>query len=100
MFDLSTVRLGQLKTAVGTGLCVGLSGAAALPVLAAESTPVTYSDFSSVITNLTNQISVSTIVGVLASAMGICVGLVFMWWGLRKVVKMIMAAARGGRASV
>lgn len=88
------------KVAVVSALAFGGASAACVPVLAAESNVVTYNDFASVITNLTNQISVSTIVGVLSSAMGICIGLVFMWWGLRKVVRMIMAAARGGRASV
>ena len=67
---------------------------------AAEGTPVAYADFESIFTALQGQISVSTIVGVLAAVTGACVGLVFMWWGLRKVVSMLMAAFRKGKMSV
>ena len=61
---------------------------------------VTSADFQSIITALTNQISVSTVVEVLAAVIVVCVGLVFMWWGVRKVASMLMAAFRRGRLSV
>lgn len=64
------------------------------------SSVVSYTDFASVITAITNQISVSTIVGVLASAAGLAIGMVFMWWGARKVTRMLMAAFRKGKISV
>lgn len=63
-------------------------------------TPVTNSDWATVITALTDQVSVATVVGVLAAAVGAGVGLVFMWWGLRKMVRMIMAAFKRGKLSV
>lgn len=63
-------------------------------------TPVQYSDFSSIFEALQGQISVGSIVGVLAAVVGACVGLVFMWWGLRKVVSMLMAAFRKGKMKV
>lgn len=73
----------------------------AVTVLADDtSTAISYSDFSSVISEITSQISVSTVVAVLASAAAIAVGFVFMWWGLRKVVRMIMSAVRKGKMSV
>lgn len=75
-------------------------GATSLVAHASESTTVTSSDWKSVIDSLTAQISVSTVVAVLASAAGIAVGFVFLWWGLRKVVRMIMGAVRGGKFSV
>lgn len=59
-----------------------------------------YTDFASVITAITGQISVSTVVGVLAQAATVSVGLVFMWWGVRKVTKMLFASFRKGRMSV
>lgn len=71
----------------------------ALPAFAEDSV-VTASDWASVITALTAQISVSTIVGVLATTVAAGVGLVFMWWGLRKAVRTIMAAFRKGKMSV
>lgn len=61
------------------------------------STAIGSSAFSSVINAVTAQISVSTIVEVLAYAVPICIGLVFMWWGVRKVTAMVMGAFRKGR---
>ena len=61
------------------------------------STAIGRSAFSSVINAVTAQISVSTVVEVLAYAVPICIGLVFMWWGVRKVTRMIMGAFRKGK---
>lgn len=63
-------------------------------------TTVTSSDWASLISALTGQISVSTVVGVLATAAGAAIGLVFMWWGARKAVQMLMGAFRKGRLGV
>lgn len=63
-------------------------------------TVISSSDWSSVITALTGQISVSTIVGVIATTAAAGVGLVFMWWGVRKAVRALMAAFKKGRLSV
>lgn len=63
-------------------------------------TPVTAADWSSVITAMTGQISVSTVVGVLATLMTAGIGLVFMWWGVRKAVGSLMSAFRKGRMSM
>ena len=49
---------------------------------------------------ITAQISVSTVVEVLATTAAIGIALVFMWWGVRKATRMIMAAFRKGRISV
>lgn len=68
--------------------------------LASTTTAVSYSDFESVITALSAQISVSTVVGVLASVAALCVGLAFMWWGVRKAVRSLMSAFRKGKVSV
>ena len=62
-------------------------------------TPVTAADWSSVITAMTGQISVSTVVGVLATLMAAGIGLVFMWWGVRKAVASLMDSFRKGRIS-
>lgn len=63
-------------------------------------TVISYSDFSSIITNLTNQFSVSTIVGILGQAVILSVGFVFMWWGVRKIIGIIMKAVKKGKAGV
>ena len=63
-------------------------------------TAITSSDFTSVMTALQNQISVATVVEVLAVIAGACVGLAFMWWGVRKVVRALMGAFKKGKISL
>lgn len=61
---------------------------------------VTATDWSSVITALTGQISVSTVVGVLSTLVTAGIGLVFMWWGVRKATRSLMSAFRKGKMSL
>ena len=61
---------------------------------------VTAADWASVISAMTAQISVATIVGVMATIVAACIGIVFMWWGVRKAVRALMAAFRKGKSSV
>lgn len=58
---------------------------------------VTASDWASVITAMTSQISVNTVVGVLATLVTAGIGLVFLWWGVRKAVGSLMGSFRSGR---
>lgn len=74
----------------------------ALPVLIPLADPapagvVTASDWASVITAMTSQISVATVVGVLATLVTAGIGLVFLWWGVRKAVGSLMGSFRSGR---
>lgn len=64
------------------------------------STAIGSSAFSAVIDAVTAQISVASIVEVLAYAVPVVIGLVFMWWGVRKVVRMVMSAFKKGKISV
>ena len=70
------------------------------PAFAEGGTVVSSTDWQPIIDAITPQISVSTIVGVLATAVAAVIGLVFMWWGARKGVRMLMAAFRKGKVSV
>lgn len=63
----------------------------------APSTVVTANDWASVISAMTSQISVSTVVGVLATLVTAGIGLVFLWWGVRKAVGSLMGSFRSGR---
>lgn len=65
-----------------------------------ETTAISSSAFTSVITALQEQISVATIVEVLAVAAGVAVGLAFMWWGVRKLTKVLMSAFKKGKVSL
>ena len=68
-----------------------------LLTLLTGSTVVSSSDWASVIEAMTGQISVSTVVGVLATVVGAGIGLVFTWWGVRKAARSLMAAFRSGK---
>lgn len=61
---------------------------------------ISSTSFSGVITAITGQISVSTVAEVLTYAAGLAIALVFFWWGVRKALKVLMAAFRGGRMSI
>lgn len=71
-----------------------------MALLATASTAVSSSDWAEVLTAMTGQISVSTIVGVIAATITAGIGLVFMWWGVRKLVRSLMAAFRSGKLKV
>lgn len=58
---------------------------------------VSASDWSPIVDAINAQINVTTIVAVLASVVTACIALVFMWWGIRKCTKAIMAAFKRGR---
>lgn len=90
----SIKRFGAVP--VATGLCV----LASFPVWASEASNVTPTDWAPIITAMTGQISVSTVVAVIASAIGAGIGLVFMWWGGRKAVRTLMSAFRKGKVSM
>lgn len=73
------------------------AGLQLIPLEGPTSTVVTASDWASVITAMTSQISVSTVVGVLATLVTAGIGLVFLWWGVRKAVGSLMGSFRSGR---
>lgn len=66
----------------------------------AEVSVVSATEFQSILETLQSQISVSTIVGVLGIAAGAAVGLAFMWWGVRKLTRVLMAAFKKGKVSL
>lgn len=68
-----------------------------IPLTDPASNVVTASDWASVIAAMTSQISVSTVVGVLATLVTAGIGLVFLWWGVRKAVGSLMGSFRSGR---
>lgn len=68
-----------------------------IPLTDSASQVVTASDWASVIAAMTSQISVTTVVGVLATLVTAGIGLVFLWWGVRKAVGSLMGSFRSGR---
>lgn len=63
------------------------------------STVVSSTDWASVISALTAQLSVSTVVGVMATIAASTVGFGFLYWGVRKAVRALMGAFKKGRVS-
>lgn len=61
---------------------------------------VSASDWASVMAEFTAQISVTSIVAVLVTFVTAGIGLVFMWWGVRKAARSLMAAFRKGKMSI
>ena len=88
------------RTLVSVFLVALLICCLAVPTFAAEVTPVTYTDFESIITTMQGQISVSTVVAILVACVTASVGLVFMWWGARKVSGALMAAFKKGKIKI
>ena len=79
---------------------LAVSAALQLVPLEGPTTPttvVTAGDWASVISAMTGQISVSTVVATLATLVTAGIGLVFMWWGVRKAVGSLMGSFRSGR---
>lgn len=68
-----------------------------IPLTDAGPKVVTASDWASVISAMTSQISVSTVVATLATLVTAGIGLVFLWWGVRKAVGSLMGSFRSGR---
>lgn len=79
----------------------GLAVVNSFPALASETSAVVSStDWKPVIDAITGQITVANVVGVLATAIGAGIGFVFMWWGGRKAIRVLMSAMRKGRVSM
>lgn len=55
---------------------------------------------NTILTNIATNISIVKVANMLASAAGVCVGLVFLWWAVRKVTSMLMSAFRKGKLSI
>lgn len=65
-----------------------------------SSSVVSASDFSGITDALSAQINVTTIVGVLSACIAAVVGICFLYWGIRKVVRMMMSALKRGRLKI
>lgn len=91
----------KFKALLGVFACVMAIACMAVPVMAADgATVATADDFKTIMDSVTTQVNIANIVGIIASIIVVCIGLVFFWWGLRKVIKMLMGAFKKGKLSV
>lgn len=58
---------------------------------------VSATDWAQVISDVTAQFSVDTIVSVMSTIVVAGIGFVFLWWGARKAYRALMSAVRRGK---
>lgn len=59
----------------------------------------TSTELSTIINTITGSINVTSIVTMIAAMITACIGIVFMWWAIRKGIRVIMSAVRKGKVS-
>lgn len=57
-------------------------------------------DFSPIVTALTSAVTPAQIITLVASIVAFGIPFVFMWFGMRKVIKIFRSAVMGGRITV
>lgn len=57
-------------------------------------------DFSPIINALTSAVTPTNIISLVASIVAFGIPFVFMWFGMRKVIKIFRSAVMGGRITV
>ena len=56
-------------------------------------------ELSTIISTITGVINVTSIIQMIAAMITACIGIVFMWWAIRKGIRVIMSAVRKGKVS-
>lgn len=85
---------------VGRNVVYDTTGVYGIPNIIEFIKPIGFNDFTAYYDGLKGQITVGNVVGVLVVGVGAVVGLVFMYWGIRKGVKALMSAFRKGKISL
>lgn len=60
-------------------------------------TTLGWSDIQAILSPVTSQFSVQTIVAIIVGILGITTTFVFLWWGVRKAYSAIMSAVTKGK---
>lgn len=63
----------------------------------AESSAIGWSDIAPVLTALQAQLNVASIIAIIAGGVAASIGFVYMWFGVRKLYKMLTNSAKGGK---
>ena len=91
------------KAKILIAICSALTlvTAMAVPAFASSNTnTVTSSTIMDILTAVTNQFSVANIVAMIAGILGVTVVFVFLWWGVRKGFRAIVAATTKGKPKI
>ena len=63
--------------------------------LTAAESIVSWDDLSPILSAITAQFSLTTVIAIIAALITATIGLTFMWWGARLAYKKIIKAAKG-----
>lgn len=85
---------GKKMLTLALPLCFALS--MIFTQVAFATTPTT-TDYSGITSALTGSLSAAQIVALIAAALGIGLGLMILWWGARKLVKVAVTAFKTGK---
>lgn len=96
------VKSCKVKRIFAALAVVLIIGAMAVPCFAVESSPASeaLSAMSEGFSTITGTLSIGNVIKVAAIALGVCVGFMFFWWGIRKVIRMVQTAFKKGKVSV
>lgn len=96
------IRSRNFKRIFACLAVVLIMGAMAVPCFAAEGDAASeaVSAMNQGFSTITGTLSIGNIIKVAAIALGVCVGFMFFWWGIRKVIRMVTAAFKKGKVSV
>lgn len=92
--NLITVALTKVKM-IGAVVMTFVKTVASGTTEATEQ--ITYDLFAPIVQAFNNQINPGTIIAILAGVIAAGIALVFMWWGLRKLVAVLMTAFKKGK---
>lgn len=62
-----------------------------------EATTITAETIMEILTAITGTFSVAQIVAMIAGILGVSITFVFLWWGVRKGARVVMAAVKSGK---
>lgn len=93
-------RCSEFKSRPQTQSPAGLSLRKGVVRTTSSTTVVTAAAWEPILSALQAQFSVSTVVTALAGVVAVGVGFAFMWWGVRKAMRIFFKSAKGGKVSV
>ena len=98
-------RNKMLKKVLALFAVIMIIGCMGLTAFAADGDTVNYADeavsaMTSGLAEVTGTLSIGNILTVILAVLGIAVGFMFFWWGLRKILSIVKKAFTKGKVSV
>lgn len=92
-----------LKTTKGKVVTAFSSGGAvlgtAMPAFAGDGDTTFVEGIRTIWTQVTEQVNITNVVSIIGICIAACIGLALFWFGLRYVIRKIMAAVKKGKVS-